>query len=58
MVTPFVVRPVNDASKLHTPNENYSVPGDIDRLLYMHQVGHDQPAIPVRIPGNAGFIVQ
>ena len=58
MVTPFIVRPVNDASRLHLPTDDNSVPGDIQRLLYMHQVGHDQQAVPVRIPGSAGFIVQ
>jgi pilus assembly protein CpaC len=58
LVTPFVVRPVNDASALHLPTDNYTMPRPADRLLLMQQVGHGQPQVPVRIPGAAGFVVQ
>jgi pilus assembly protein CpaC len=58
VVTPFVVRPVNDASALHLPTDGYTMPRELDRLLFMRQVGHGQPAVPVRVPGSAGFIVQ
>ena len=58
VVTPFIVRPVNDPSSLHLPTDGYTMPREIDRLLFMRQVGHGQPAVPVRIPGSAGFIVQ
>jgi pilus assembly protein CpaC len=58
LVTPYVVRPVNDASELHLPTDDTKPPGEIDRLLFMRQVGHGQQAVPVRIPGSAGFIVQ
>jgi hypothetical protein len=52
------VRPVNDPSSLHLPTDGYTAPREIDRLLFMRQVGHGQPAVPVSIPGSAGFIVQ
>lgn len=58
VVTPYVVRPVNDPSALHLPTDNTTLPRELDRLLLMRQVGHGQPAVPVRIPGNAGFMVQ
>lgn len=58
LVTPFVVRPVNDRLALHTPDENYTPPSELDRLLLLHQTGDGRSATPVRIPGEAGFVVQ
>ena len=58
VVTPFIVRPVNDPSALHLPTDGYTVPRQVDRLLFMRQVGHGQPEVPMRIPGTAGFVVQ
>ena len=58
VVTPFIVRPVNDPSAIHLPTDGYTLPREADRLLFMKQVGLGQPAVPVRIPGSAGFVVQ
>lgn len=58
VVTPFIVRPVNDPSALHLPTDGYTLPREVDRLLFMKQMGNGQPAVPVRIPGSAGFVVQ
>jgi pilus assembly protein CpaC len=58
VVTPFVVRPVNDPTAVHLPTDGYTIPREADRLLLMKQVGLGQPAVPVRIPGSAGFVVQ
>jgi pilus assembly protein CpaC len=58
VVTPFVVRPINDPSAIHLPTDGYTMPREADRLLLMKQVGLGQPAVPVRIPGSAGFVVQ
>jgi pilus assembly protein CpaC len=58
LVTPFIVKPVNDRLALHTPDESYTPPGELDRLLLLHQMGSGGPATPVRIPGDAGFVVQ
>ena len=58
LVTPYIVRPVDNPSDLHLPTENYTAPTDIERILFLKQVGDSQTRVPVRIPGNAGFIVQ
>jgi pilus assembly protein CpaC len=58
VVTPFIVRPVNDASALHLPTDGYTMPRPADRLLFMRQVGQGQPEVPMHIPGAAGFVVQ
>jgi pilus assembly protein CpaC len=58
LVTPYVVRPVDNRAALHLPDENYTVPSNIERLLYMRQIGQSPTQVPVRLPGNAGFVVQ
>jgi pilus assembly protein CpaC len=58
VVTPYIVRPVSDPNRLHLPTDNYNPPSDIDRLLFMKQVAVNEPPVPVKIPGSAGFIVQ
>jgi pilus assembly protein CpaC len=58
LVTPFIVHPVDDRLALHTPDENYTPPGELDRLLLLHQTGDGRPGAPMRIPGDAGFVVQ
>ena len=58
LVTPFIVHPVNDRAALHSPDDNYTPPGELDRLLLLHQTGSNVPATPVKIPGAAGFVVQ
>jgi len=58
VVTPYVVRPVDDPRKLHLPIDNSRTPSEIDRLLFMKQVVATEPPVPVKIPGAAGFIVQ
>jgi pilus assembly protein CpaC len=58
VVTPYIVRPVNNPADLHLPTEGYKPPSDIQRLLLMRQVSENKPPVPVRIPGDAGFIVQ
>ncbi len=58
VVTPYIVRPVNDPGSLHLPTDGFNHPPDLERLLLMRQVAHDAPAVPVRIPGDAGFLVQ
>jgi pilus assembly protein CpaC len=58
LVTPFVVRPVNDRLALHSPDDNYTPPGELDRLLLLHQTGTGGTSTPMHIPGDAGFVVQ
>lgn len=58
IVTPYVVRPVNNIAQLHMPTDNFQPATDIERLLLMRQVANKGAPVPVRIPGDAGFIVQ
>ncbi|HEY1935315.1 MAG TPA: type II and III secretion system protein family protein [Acetobacteraceae bacterium] len=58
IVTPYIVRPVSTLAALHLPTDGYTPPTDIQRLLFMRQVGQNHPPVPVRIPGDAGFMVQ
>ena len=58
IVTPIIVRPVDDPTALHVPAENFHAPSDFDRLLHMRQIGTRDPSLPRHIPGDAGFIVR
>lgn len=58
VVTPYVVRPVNNQAALHLPTDGFTHAPDLERLLLMRQAAHNAPPVPVRIPGDAGFIVQ
>jgi pilus assembly protein CpaC len=60
VVTPFIVRPVSDEASLHLPTDDATVPTDLERLLFQRQVGQSAgvPPVRMRIPGDAGFIVQ
>ncbi len=58
IVTPYVVRPVDDPAVLHTANDTFTPPNDLERILLLRQVGMASSAAPARIPGAAGFIVQ
>jgi len=60
LVTPFIVRPVNNAASLHLPTDGVTQPTDLERVLFARQVGRPSPGLPgtARIPGDAGFIVQ
>ena len=52
LITPFVVKPVNDPNQLRMAGDNYTVPNDRDRLLMMRQTG-GPPAPPASLPGAA-----
>ena len=58
IVTPYIVRPVNSIHQLQTPDENYTPPTDVQRLLFMRQVGTPRHWQRVNVPGHAGFMVQ
>jgi pilus assembly protein CpaC len=58
IVTPYIVRPVNSIHQLQTPDENYTPPTDVQRLLFMRQVGTPRHWQRVKVPGHAGFMVQ
>jgi pilus assembly protein CpaC len=58
VVTPYIVRPVNNIAALHLPTDGYSPASDLQRLLFMRQVADQKVPVPVHIPGDAGFVVQ
>ena len=55
VVSPVIVRPVSNMAQLQLPTDGYKAPGDVDRLLLLHQMPKPQPA---PMSGNAGFIVR
>ena len=60
LVTPFVVKPVDDVAALRLPTDNVTPPTDLERILIGRQVGLPKAGdtVRMRIPGDAGFIVQ
>jgi pilus assembly protein CpaC len=58
LVTPYIVRPVDNAAALRAPDAGAGPPSDLGRLLLLRQIATGQPTVPMRIPGQAGFIVQ
>jgi len=58
VITPYIVRPVNDTAALSLPTDGMTPAGDLDRILRMRQVSRNDPVASPRIPGQAGFIVQ
>ena len=60
IVTPYIVRPVNDASAIRAPTDGWRPPTDIERILYLRQSGTNAPNFqaPKRIPADAGFMVE
>ena len=67
LITPYVVRPINDPAQIRLAGENYTVPTDRERLLLLRQNGYTAPTpiapsapagTPARVPGRPGFILQ
>ena len=58
IVTPYIVRPVSDPTVLRQPDDTYTPPNDIERILLLRQSGQPALARPTRISGAAGWIVQ
>jgi pilus assembly protein CpaC len=65
LVTPYIVHPVAQASKLQTPVDGYTPPNDFQRLMFgnlyqQHPVDHEtkkMPAMP-KLHGDGGFIAE
>lgn len=62
LVTPYVVHPASDPGSIHMPDERFTLPSDLERILLLRQTGAAPSVTPtnasLRIPGAAGFIVQ
>ncbi|NBX03732.1 MAG: type II and III secretion system protein family protein [Alphaproteobacteria bacterium] len=59
LVTPYIVRPVSDHSKMQTPDEGYVPPSDLQRImhgsLYQQQPMNKEDDLPA-LNGEGGFI--
>jgi pilus assembly protein CpaC len=58
VVTPYIVRPVNDPNALHLPGDGWHIPNDIERIIYLRQMGSGQTGPRPHIPADAGFMVE
>ncbi len=60
VVTPYLVRGVNDPANVKLPTDGWKPPNDLERLLLLRQSarGGAQAAATPHIPGDAGFLVQ
>lgn len=61
MVTPYIVRPVQDASRLKTPADGYTPPSDFQILLYgnlYQQEPMDKQKPMATLNGEGGFILE
>ena len=54
IVTPYLVKPIDDPADVHAPTDGFRPPNDVDRMLSGRQMA-PQPAGP---PQNAGFMLK
>ena len=54
IVTPYLVKPVDDPDAIHAPTDGFRPANDLDRVLFGRQIA-PQPGRP---PLNAGFILK
>jgi pilus assembly protein CpaC len=59
IVTPYIVRPVDDPRRIRVPTDSYTPPNDYDRVTLNRQraSGTGPEVISAHLPGNAGFIL-
>ncbi len=55
-VTPYIVTPVNNPNSIASPDDGWSPPNDLQRILLLRNNGTD--VAKASIPGDAGFMVQ
>jgi pilus assembly protein CpaC len=55
-VTPYLVNPVNNPGALASPDDGWTPPNDLQRILWLRDNGTDSAS--ATIPGDAGFMVQ
>ena len=68
VVTPYIVKAADSPAALQLPTDDWQPPNDLERVLLLRQVGRSQRAsgqpqdtaraIPIHVPGDAGFIVE
>ncbi len=55
-VTPYLVSPVSNTGLLASPDDGWTPPNDLQRILLLRDSGN--PTKNAAIPGDAGFVVQ
>ncbi|MGO9817902.1 MAG: type II and III secretion system protein family protein, partial [Acidocella sp.] len=55
-VTPYLVSPVDNPASIASPDDGWTPPNDLQRILLLRNNGTDTAS--TRIPGDAGFMVQ
>lgn len=55
-VTPYIVNPVDNPGSLASPDDGWTPPNDLQRILLLRDNGTDTAS--TTIPGDAGFMVQ
>lgn len=55
-VTPYIVQPTNNPNSIASPDDGWSPPNDLQRILLLRNNGTD--VAKASIPGDAGFMVQ
>jgi pilus assembly protein CpaC len=55
-VTPYIVRPVDNPGSLVSPDDGWTPPNDLQRILLLRDNGTN--TANAKIPGDAGFMVQ
>jgi pilus assembly protein CpaC len=55
-VTPYLVNPVSNTGVLSQPDDGWTPPNDLQRILLLRDSGTDSAG--ATIPGDAGFMVQ
>ena len=58
IVTPYLVRPVSDPNVLAAPTDGFRPATDLERLVHRRQIARGATPTPVRLPADAGFIVE
>lgn len=56
-VTPYLVNPVSDAGLLTSPDDGWTPPNDLQRILLLRDSG-SVAAASTMIPGDSGFMIQ
>ena len=55
IVTPYLVRPVSEASALTVPTDGFRPATSLERILYQRQIREGGPAVPTAVPPGLGF---
>lgn len=56
LVTPYLVQPVNDSSRLTAPDTGWTPPNQIQRIFLLRTNG--SPGHEITLPGQSGFILR